>query len=171
MDDNLSRNYMQDKTYKPALVSSSSSLDTIMADLTKEELSATNSARTAKENTDTTSQVYQQLTVPKPNSFQTIQQQAMIKVPPLVPLATVSPTVQSNVIHQSNTYPSSLSSYVTMLEPYQHGTMITAAGAVSNSIPEFLYQLSKMLTDDNREIIEWTNGKNDAVIRSNDYKG
>jgi hypothetical protein len=31
----------------------------------------------------------------------------------------------------------------------------TAAG---NSIPEFLYQLTKMLTDDNREIIEWSKG-------------
>ena len=28
----------------------------------------------------------------------------------------------------------------------------------SNSIPEFLYQLTKMLTDDNRDIIEWTHG-------------
>jgi hypothetical protein len=31
----------------------------------------------------------------------------------------------------------------------------TAGG---NSIPEFLYQLTKMLTDDNREIIEWSKG-------------
>lgn len=31
--------------------------------------------------------------------------------------------------------------------------------ATGNSIPEFLYQLTKMLTDDNREIIEWSNGK------------
>jgi hypothetical protein len=35
--------------------------------------------------------------------------------------------------------------------------------AGSNSIPEFLYQLTKMLTEDNGRIIEWTNGKHDGV--------
>jgi hypothetical protein len=29
----------------------------------------------------------------------------------------------------------------------------------TNAVPEFLYQLTKMLTDNNREIIEWSNGK------------
>ena len=29
----------------------------------------------------------------------------------------------------------------------------------SNTVPEFLYQLTKMLTDNNRDIIEWSNGK------------
>eukprot|EP00546_Thalassionema_frauenfeldii_P015072 CAMPEP_0178914264 /NCGR_PEP_ID=MMETSP0786-20121207/11327_1 /TAXON_ID=186022 /ORGANISM="Thalassionema frauenfeldii, Strain CCMP 1798" /LENGTH=334 /DNA_ID=CAMNT_0020587149 /DNA_START=507 /DNA_END=1511 /DNA_ORIENTATION=- len=31
--------------------------------------------------------------------------------------------------------------------------------ASNNTVAEFLYQLTKMLTDDNREIIEWNNGK------------
>jgi len=31
--------------------------------------------------------------------------------------------------------------------------------AANSSVPEFLYQLTKMLTDDNREIIEWSDGK------------
>jgi hypothetical protein len=31
--------------------------------------------------------------------------------------------------------------------------------ASPNAVPEFLYQLSKMLTDNNRDIIEWSNGK------------
>lgn len=30
----------------------------------------------------------------------------------------------------------------------------------ANTVPEFLYQLTKMLTDNNRDIIEWSNGKN-----------
>ena len=39
------------------------------------------------------------------------------------------------------------------------GTPLTMPGtAGNNSIPEFLYQLTKMLTDNNRHIIEWTNG-------------
>jgi hypothetical protein len=29
----------------------------------------------------------------------------------------------------------------------------------TNTVPEFLYQLTKMLTDNNRGIIEWSNGK------------
>jgi len=29
----------------------------------------------------------------------------------------------------------------------------------NNTVAEFLYQLTKMLTDDNREVIEWSNGK------------
>jgi hypothetical protein len=41
--------------------------------------------------------------------------------------------------------------------------MTDSASAASvpnpNTVPEFLYQLTKMLTDDNREIIEWVNGK------------
>ena len=36
----------------------------------------------------------------------------------------------------------------------------TVAQIVSNtSVPEFLYQLTKMLTDDHRDIIEWSSGK------------
>jgi hypothetical protein len=31
--------------------------------------------------------------------------------------------------------------------------------AVANTIPEFLYQLTKLLTDDNRDAIEWNYGK------------
>ena len=29
----------------------------------------------------------------------------------------------------------------------------------TNTVAEFLYQLTKMLTDDNREVIEWSNGE------------
>lgn len=29
----------------------------------------------------------------------------------------------------------------------------------TNTVPEFLYQLTKMLTDNNRDIIEWSNGE------------
>ena len=30
--------------------------------------------------------------------------------------------------------------------------------AAASSVPEFLYQLTRMLTDDNKKIIEWSNG-------------
>ena len=32
------------------------------------------------------------------------------------------------------------------------------AVTVNNTVPEFLYQLTRMLSEDNREIIEWSNG-------------
>jgi branched-subunit amino acid transport protein len=38
---------------------------------------------------------------------------------------------------------------------------LVAAGAIiptHNTVAEFLYQLTKMLTDNNREVIEWSNG-------------
>jgi hypothetical protein len=45
--------------------------------------------------------------------------------------------------------------------PTRASAAVALAGtgtAGGNSIPEFLYQLTKMLTDDNREIIEWSKG-------------
>ena len=38
-------------------------------------------------------------------------------------------------------------------------TVTSPAANTANTIPEFLYQLTKMLTDNNREIIEWSDGK------------
>lgn len=34
----------------------------------------------------------------------------------------------------------------------------SSAVASSSNVPEFLYQLTKMLSQDNREVIEWSNG-------------
>lgn len=41
------------------------------------------------------------------------------------------------------------------------GVVVTASTPApnTNTVPEFLYQLTKMLTDDNRDIIEWSNSK------------
>lgn len=36
--------------------------------------------------------------------------------------------------------------------------LLLPGGPSGHSVPEFLYQLTKMLTDDNKEIIEWSNG-------------
>jgi hypothetical protein len=37
--------------------------------------------------------------------------------------------------------------------------VVVPAMPSSNSVPEFLYQLTKMLNDNNRDTIEWSNGK------------
>lgn len=39
------------------------------------------------------------------------------------------------------------------------GIIVPAGGPNTNTVPEFLYQLTKMLTDNNRDIIEWSNGE------------
>ena len=36
--------------------------------------------------------------------------------------------------------------------------VVVPAMASTNTVPEFLYQLTKMLTDNNRDVIEWSNG-------------
>ena len=36
--------------------------------------------------------------------------------------------------------------------------LVAGDSVASNSVPEFLYQLTRMLTDDNKKIIEWSNG-------------
>ena len=38
------------------------------------------------------------------------------------------------------------------------GVVVPSAVPSTNTVPEFLYQLTKMLTDNNRDIIEWSNG-------------
>ena len=43
--------------------------------------------------------------------------------------------------------------------PNQISDETVAQIVTNNSVPEFLYQLTKMLTDDHRDVIEWSNGK------------
>ena len=42
--------------------------------------------------------------------------------------------------------------------------VLVASTPNTNTVPEFLYQLTKMLTDNNRDIIEWSNGKSDPTF-------
>lgn len=83
------------------------------------------------------------------------------------------PQQQQPQQHQQPTQPSSLmttaggTNNVAMQPPpppTSSSTEATNSGVQSvapttNAVPEFLYQLTKMLTDNNREIIEWSNGK------------
>ena len=39
------------------------------------------------------------------------------------------------------------------------GVIIPSTMPTTNTVPEFLYQLTKMLTDNNRDIIEWSKGE------------
>ena len=80
------------------------------------------------------------------------------------------PASNSSVISPSETLPGSVPGLVPsmMLPPNaQAAALPTTTGvpmtgsAPNHSIPEFLYQLTKMLTDDNKAIIEWSNGTYD----------
>jgi hypothetical protein len=43
--------------------------------------------------------------------------------------------------------------------PPHSGTLVSVvSGTTNTSVPEFLFQLTRMLTEDNREVIEWSNG-------------
>lgn len=52
----------------------------------------------------------------------------------------------------------SLAGTVTMQISPSTGVLVSGTPN-TNTVPEFLYQLTKMLTDNNRDIIEWSNGK------------
>eukprot|EP00980_Cylindrotheca_fusiformis_P028437 scaffold22599_cov139-Cylindrotheca_fusiformis.AAC.28 len=54
--------------------------------------------------------------------------------------------------------PSSISLVGNRLRSPSTGVVIPSVSS-PNAVPEFLYQLTKMLTDNNRDIIEWSNGE------------
>ena len=70
------------------------------------------------------------------------------------------PTYPPNGSTQSATYPSPLS-LVPRPEhvPAPPPATTSVHTATTNTVPEFLYQLTKMLTDNNRDTIEWSNGE------------
>lgn len=78
---------------------------------------------------------------------------SLIRSTPQFATQRVSPTPTS-----SGALPSSISLVHNPLRSPTTGSVITAASP--NAVPEFLYQLTKMLTDNNRDIIEWSGGKN-----------
>jgi hypothetical protein len=44
------------------------------------------------------------------------------------------------------------------------GGAVPSSVPSTNTVPEFLYQLTKMLTDHNRDVIEWSNGESQLVL-------
>jgi hypothetical protein len=58
------------------------------------------------------------------------------------------PSLQSRISKEPNIVPSSMSLPGTIAAPTLNNT----------SVPEFLYQLTKMLTENNNDVIEWSHG-------------
>jgi hypothetical protein len=44
------------------------------------------------------------------------------------------------------------------------GVVVPTSVASANTVPEFLYQLTKMLSDSNREVIEWSHGEYKLIV-------
>jgi hypothetical protein len=154
-------------------VSSSSSLDSFVMGLPthwKNNLAAADPTMSEKENSSTSSS--------KPETKDETTQQPGLQRHPGAPVAAA----QSHTVESSSQQPSGITSSIispamnpstlpggylpAMLPPMSQipilqtqttGVMAPGAAA-SNSIPEFLYQLTKMLSGDNRGIIEWSNG-------------
>jgi hypothetical protein len=67
----------------------------------------------------------------------------------------------SSLLDQQNTYVNASASHVMqrVASSDQHVLPTSSSvAAASSNVPEFLYQLTKMLAQDNREVIEWSNG-------------
>lgn len=114
----------------------------------------------------------------------TVQQSALPSLPPLTENSGTSTVVSAHTSADTNfglttnnttfisgtasvgaleSMPSATSSTSLSAPPTMHITsstgVLVASTPNTNTVPEFLYQLTKMLTDNNRDIIEWSNGK------------
>ena len=132
-----------DRIERPSHVSSASSLDSFLMDLPEpSDFSVGNMLRLENGFDDETAD----------SDIMKVAMRAYDPVP-LQPEATIVPAQQ-----QPPLVSTSLMMPETRMESLQLVPEPTSTVAVNNSIPEFLYQLIKMLTEDNRDVIEWTNG-------------
>lgn len=67
-------------------------------------------------------------------------------------------TASTGTPEPESSFSSNLAGSVSMHISSSTGVLV-ASTPNTNTVPEFLYQLTKMLTDNNRDIIEWSNGK------------
>lgn len=79
-------------------------------------------------------------------------------------LQSAPPSTNSSVISPATTHPNTMMGVPSslVLPPNQILPLISSAhitGSSSSNVPEFLYQLTKMLNDNNKDVIEWTNGE------------
>lgn len=157
---------------RPQTVSSLSSLETTGYDL--------NDACQGLDSNNISYKSNQQVTIPSMASLmETVESKSSSST-----LVTAATTVSSGTLEQrsgnSNLYanftqeqhqrPSSIalslqSGTVSMQISPSTGVVVASAANTTNTntVPEFLYQLTKMLTDNNRDIIEWSNCKFEKI--------
>lgn len=128
----------------PVQVSSSSSLDSFLIDLPAASVSdvlALHMNTNGFENDDMTDESHK------------VDTSELFRAPVEVTSAALAPALYEPPLGRGGLHAAML--------PQSHGTMVSVAAAsvVTNSVPEFLYQLTKMLTDNNKDVIEWSNGR------------
>jgi len=141
---------------RPTLVSSASSLDSILAMELPDSADLFDGMDSAFRNDDTIDEddnifprengmgSTSQLLMPASNSVSSSslndqQHQMQLQLPTVLASAADLQQQQGQFVHPRAAAPA-------------------PAVAMNNTVPEFLYQLTKMLTPDNKEIIEWSNG-------------
>lgn len=67
--------------------------------------------------------------------------------------------LQLPLLNGTTTDPQQFQNPLSIQTPNHISDETVAQIVTNNSVPEFLYQLTKMLTDDHRDVIEWSNGK------------
>jgi len=139
-------------SHRPIAVSSMSSLDSLI-----------DAALDNK--TDTLSDDYEQMQVPDSNVVSSSTLSSIGASPTLTsstaPGKEVSTSANTTSVNSSAPTGMMLSASVPLVPAASaRAPAATQAPAApnSNTVAEFLFQLSKMLTDDNKEIIEWSNG-------------
>ena len=84
---------------------------------------------------------------------------------PTIPASSSQMSLSANTVSQGTNpvFPTSISLVPrpTHLHISRHGGAVvpSSPNPITNTVPEFLYQLTKMLTDNNRDVIEWSNGE------------
>lgn len=158
--------------HNPATVSSLSSIDTAGYDYNDASLCNTNDPQ--NDNNDQQSANPRPLP-PIPNSSNASAGDHLLSLPQSY---FPSDTIQS--MHQQPQSQASLPSHLTSSSVPLMGqttmrlsptTRVVVPSAPSlNTVPEFLCSLTKMLTDDNRDVIEWSNGKfHETTLRTYPY--
>jgi hypothetical protein len=141
----------------PVTISSTSSLESFNLTLNAETYSAVEAILS------TSSQPY---------TFQKVEFPMLPVANPLARTATNSGTTSSQLpTVQTPFSPGVISlpgqTLVPIMPSIQSATA-TALQTSNNTVAEFLYQLTKMLTDNNKETIEWTNGKCSCSVINED---
>lgn len=153
-DHNIANTEEENTGYpRPVAISSTSSLDSFATSYTQANIDNSSSRSNAAVIKEESSSAIKQ-----------DNQQEIVQRQPPCPTSNNSTVVSSRPSLIPFPLSSSPSATPVPIMP-SHPSFATSASnsnkvpASNNTVAEFLYQLTKMLTDDNREIIEWNNGK------------
>ena len=174
-----------DAVRAPVVVSSNSSLDTSMTStgsLTTRRLDIDNTVTVKQEESSSTmnngilqlppiqsttpNQLWKKISLPQYHLHNNnTNTPAPCPIPNTIPSIHYPSTLTN---HNNNnikiTTPKPLTSTTQHPKPLIRKSNATSSSH-NNTVPEFLYQLTKLLTDDNRHVIEWSKGKSNIPTK------